>query len=70
MDADNSLRERRIRIKDHGSSAMRGEFFIVITIIDEDADSEGKCDSGRDGANASATYIEAGFSSVMTIIFR
>jgi hypothetical protein len=42
MDANN--RECHIRIKDHGSSAMRGEFFIVTTIIDEDADSEGKCD--------------------------
>jgi len=42
MDANN--RECRIRIKDHGSSAMRGEFFIVTTIIDEDADSEDKFD--------------------------
>jgi hypothetical protein len=42
MDADN--RECRIRIKDHCSSAIRGEFFIVTTILDEDADSEGKCD--------------------------
>jgi hypothetical protein len=44
MDANNM--ECRIRIKDHGSSAMRGEFFIVTTIIDEDADEEGegKCD--------------------------
>jgi hypothetical protein len=42
MDANN--RERCIRIKDHGSTAMRGEFFIVTTIIDEDEDLEGKCD--------------------------
>jgi hypothetical protein len=41
-DANN--RECRIRIKDHGSSAMRGEFFIVTTIIDENADLEGKYD--------------------------
>jgi hypothetical protein len=44
MGANN--RECRIRIKDHGSSSMRGEFFIVTTIMDEDADSEDedKCD--------------------------
>ena len=37
-------RECRIRIKDHGSSAMRGEFFIVTTILDEAKDLEGECD--------------------------
>ena len=42
MDANN--RECRIRIKDHGSTALRGEFFIITNIIDERADSEGKYD--------------------------
>lgn len=37
MDGNN---ECCIRIKDHGSSDMRGEFFIVTTIIDEDEDED------------------------------
>jgi hypothetical protein len=30
--------ECHIRVKDHGSSALRGEFFITTTILDESAD--------------------------------
>lgn len=38
-----SNRNRHIRIKIHGSSTLRGKFFIVTTVIDEDAD-KGQCD--------------------------
>lgn len=43
-DPSNNLRERCIRIKDHGSSALRGEFYIITTIIDEHMDLEDKND--------------------------
>lgn len=42
LDANNG--ECSIRIKDHGSSVMRGEFYIVTTILDEAMDLEGECD--------------------------
>ncbi|KAF8909777.1 hypothetical protein CPB84DRAFT_1842996 [Gymnopilus junonius] len=39
-DANDGDKILTIRVKDHGSSAMKGEFFVVTTIIDEDQDDD------------------------------